>query len=182
MLNYMLNSSIGFAWGVRAATLLSAVCLLAGNLLVTFPSKPPRTAQRSYPVKTMRDWPYLLTVLTGFIMLLETYFPSYFVQLFAKKHGVSKTFTFYSLALIHGASVIARIGVNAYANRFGAINLFAASCILNGFVIFGMLGCNTPVGLVLFSIFHGFFFGATVSLYLPVVVDLAPSEADLGYV
>ncbi|KAF8329279.1 major facilitator superfamily domain-containing protein [Amanita rubescens] len=78
MLNYMLNSSIGFAWSIRAAAFLSAALLLVGNLMITVPPSPSVTAsERKSSLKSMRDWPYLLTVMSGFIMLLEMYFPIY---------------------------------------------------------------------------------------------------------
>ncbi|PFH53669.1 hypothetical protein AMATHDRAFT_906 [Amanita thiersii Skay4041] len=171
----------GFAWGVRIATLFSGVCLFVGNLLISVPPLPPTTpSERKHSIKSMRDWPYILTVVGSFFVQLETYFPIYFVQLFAKMHGVPEKLTFYSLALINVTNMISRIAVNYYANRFGAINLYIISCVLNGCVIFGMLGCGTPVGLVLFSLFHGLFFGSIISLYPPVVVELAPSEADMG--
>ncbi|TFY78600.1 hypothetical protein EWM64_g5410 [Hericium alpestre] len=45
---------------------------------------------------------------------------------------------------------------------------------------FAMLGCVTPAGLLLFVIFYGFFFGASVAMYLPVIDALTPSGADKG--
>ncbi|PFH53670.1 hypothetical protein AMATHDRAFT_907 [Amanita thiersii Skay4041] len=183
MLNYLFHSKVGFGWGVRIAALFSGVCLLVGNLAISVPPPSPTPpSERKHSMKSMRDWPYLLTVVTGFVILLETYFPVYFVQLFAKMHGVSQTLTFYCLALINVANMISRVGVNYYANKFGAINLFIISCALNGGVIFGMLGAGTAPGLVLFSLFHGLFFGSTLSLYYPMIVDMAPSEADMGKV
>ena len=149
----MLNSSIGFAWSVRAAALLSTVCLLVGNLIITVPPIPSVTSsERKSSLKSMRDWPYILTVISGFIMLLESYFPVYFVQLYASRHGVSKTLTFYCISIINISGMFSRIVVGVCAKRFGAINLSIASCALNGFVLFGMLWCNTSYGLVLFSI------------------------------
>ncbi|KAF8624636.1 hypothetical protein AX15_005790 [Amanita polypyramis BW_CC] len=183
MLNYMLNSPIGFAWSVRVVALLSAVCLLGGNMMITVPPNPPLPpSERKSSLEGMRDWPYLLIATSGFIMLLATYFPVYFVQLYASSHGVSETLTFYSLSIINIVGVFSRVGANAYAERFGTINLSIASCSLNGFVIIGMLGSNTPYGLVLFSVFYGFFFGSTISLFLPVVAYVAPSDADMGKV
>ncbi|KAF8625298.1 hypothetical protein AX15_005432, partial [Amanita polypyramis BW_CC] len=183
MLNYMLNSSIGFAWSVRAVTLLLTVCLLVGNLMITVPPRPSvAPSERSSTIKAMRDWPYVLTVVSGFVMLLASYFPVYFVQLYAWRHGVSKTLTTYSLCIMNIAGCFSRIGINACAKRLGAINLSIACCALNGFVLFGLLGSDTAYGLVLFSIFYGAFFGSTISLFLPVVAYLAPSEADIGKV
>ncbi|KAF8625306.1 hypothetical protein AX15_005438 [Amanita polypyramis BW_CC] len=183
MLNYMLNSPIGFAWSVRVAALLSAVCLFVGNVMITVPPRPLLLAsERKSSLKSMHDWPYILTVISGFIMLLASYFPIYFVQLYASSHGVSEFLTFYSLSIMNIAGIVSRIGTNACAKRLGAINLSIASCASNGVVILGMLGSNTSYGLVLFSIFYGFFFGSTISLFLPVVAHLAPSDADIGKV
>jgi len=43
-----------------------------------------------------------------------------------------------------------------------------------------MLGCGRPVGLILFAIFYGFFFGATISVYLPLIASLGASDVDIG--
>ncbi|TFK38855.1 MFS general substrate transporter [Crucibulum laeve] len=183
MLNQLIHSDSGFQWGVRASAFVVAGCLVIGNALISI---PPQVSSTSIPRKTnssgahIQDWPYLLTLLSGFMAQLGTYFPLFYVQLFAENRNVSKTLTFYSLAIMNIASIFGRVIPNYFADRWGAINIFILCVALNGLVGFAMLGCGTVSGLVLFCIFYGFFFGSTISLYLPVVTTLAPQQADMG--
>ncbi|KAM6499704.1 MFS general substrate transporter [Amanita muscaria] len=182
MLNYLLHSGIGFAWSIRATALLSAVCLLIANLMITVPPRVnvSQSGQKKSQ-KSLLHWPYILLSMSAFSSVLGCYFPLYLVQLFAVKHGISDTLVFYSLAIANLSSMFSRIGANVCVKRFGAFNLAVISCALSGCVTFGLLGCYTPVGLVLFSIFYGAFFGSTFSVYSLLLVQVAPSE-DTGKV
>jgi len=181
MLNQCIHSKAGFAWGVRASAFVVTGCFALGHMLISIPpqSQPsdvPKTSGKSY----LRDLPYLFTLLSGFMAQLGTYFPIFYVQLFAKNHDVPQTLTFYSLAIMNMASIFGRVIPNYFADRLGAINVFIVCVALNGLVGFAMLGCGHIAGLILFCIFYGFFFGSTISLYLPVVAMLTPREADMG--
>ncbi|PPR02159.1 hypothetical protein CVT26_012120 [Gymnopilus dilepis] len=181
ILNQLIHSKPGFAWGVRASAFIITGCFTLGHAL-TF--VPPRlqspTAVGVNKESSLRYPPYLLTLLSGFIAQLGTYFPIFYVQLFAKDHNVTQTLMFYSLAIMNVGSFFGRIIPNFFADRMGAINVFIVCVALNGLVGFAMLGCGHVVGLVLFCLLYGFFFRSTISLYLPVVAALAPREADMG--
>ncbi|KAF4618328.1 hypothetical protein D9613_011587 [Agrocybe pediades] len=184
MLNQLIELKTGFAWGVRAAAFLTLGCSVCGHLLIYVPPRPA-SAGRAVTTKAnnyilLRNLPYLLTLLSGFIGQLGTYFPVFYVQLFAEQHGISHTLAFYALAILNGAGVFGRIIPNHLADRYGVIEVYIICSALCGFVGFAMLGCGSPPGLVLFCIFYGFFFNSATSLYIPLAAAIIPKGADVG--
>jgi len=183
MLNRLFHSSVGFAWGVRAAAFVVLGCSALGHCLISIPPQShSHTAPHRYEGSALKHVPYLFTLVSGFLGTLGAYFPIFYVQLFAEAHNVGHQLPFYSLAILNLGSVLGRVIPNYLADRLGAINVFVPCIALNGFVGFAMFGCGHPAGLVLFCLIYGFFFGSTIGLYLPVVATMAPREADMGKV
>ncbi|KIL66461.1 hypothetical protein M378DRAFT_160927 [Amanita muscaria Koide BX008] len=181
MLNYLFNSGIGFAWSIRTTALLSTVCLLIANLVITVPPRVNHSlSSQKSPQKSLLHWPYILICMSVFFTVLGCYFPLYLVQLFAAKHGMSGTLVFYSLAIINICSMCSRICAPACVKKIGLFKLSIISCTLNGCATFGMLACYTPAGLVLFSICYGTLYGSTLSLSTSLIVHVASTE-NTGY-
>ncbi|KAF9558815.1 MFS general substrate transporter [Agrocybe pediades] len=186
MLNQLIQLRTGFAWGVRAAAFLTLGCSVCGHLLIYVPPHVASPRTGDVPTKAqnsilLRNPPYLLTLLSGFIGQLGTYFPVFYVQLFAQRHNVSSTLTFYAIAILNVAGIFGRIVPNYFADRYGVIEGFIVCSGLSGFVGFAMLGCGSSAGLVLFCIFYGFFFNSTISLYIPLAAAITPKGADVGF-
>ncbi|KAA1467719.1 MFS general substrate transporter [Dentipellis sp. KUC8613] len=178
LLNYLIHGHVGFIWGIRIAAFVSLALFIIGNLLIYIPAMPPRPA--SPPPTTLTDSVYILTVIWGFVASLGMYFPAFYVQLFARRHGIAESLAFYSVAIMNGASVLGRVVPSYLADKWGKMEVFVVCATFGGIVGFAMLGCATPVGLVLFVLVYGFFFGASVALYLPVIDALTPAGMDKG--
>ncbi|EGO18799.1 hypothetical protein SERLADRAFT_480462 [Serpula lacrymans var. lacrymans S7.9] len=128
----------------------------------------------------MWDRSYIIVLLMGFVSSIGTWFPLFYVQLFAEQHGIVPELAFYSIAIINVSNIPGRIIPNWLGDRFGALEVYIPCTLCCGAVGFALLGCTTPYGVVLFSIFYGFFFGPTISLYLPVIASLSPKGVDIG--
>ncbi|KAJ7099927.1 MFS general substrate transporter [Mycena belliarum] len=185
MLNQMIHHGPGFRWAVRAAAFLATGCFIAANGLITMlPPPPPTTA--AHPelslVKSIANIPFSLTVFAGGVAQLGTLFPTFYLQTFAQTHNFSSALTFYAPVILNVSTILGRIIPNVFADRWGALEVYIVCVGANGLIGFVMLGSNHTAGLVLFSVFFGFFFGSTISLYLPVVAGLVPREADMGII
>ncbi|EJD00211.1 MFS general substrate transporter [Fomitiporia mediterranea MF3/22] len=183
MLNYFLNGRVGFAWGVRIAAFITLGCCVLGIMLMVEPPRPPRPANQAN--KTSRasglwDLPYVMIMWGAFLASLATYFPIFYVQLFAVLHGIDQTLAFYSVAILNASCIFGRIVPNYLADKFGAMNAFMGCLGLCGPVTIAMLACGHPVGLVLFTIFYGFFVGGILSVYLPMIASLKTNPAIIG--
>ncbi|KAJ7458721.1 major facilitator superfamily domain-containing protein [Mycena galericulata] len=181
MLNQMIHHGPGFQWAVRAAAFLITGCFGVAHFLVTIIPPPPteRRGGRTL-IRSIAKLPYLLTLLAGFLIQLGALFPTFYLQTFAQKHDLSESLTFYGPVIMNASSIFGRIIPNFFADHWGPLEVYIVCVGANGLVGFAMLGAGNIAGLVLFSIFFGFFFGSTVALYLPVVAVLAPQEADMG--
>ncbi|KAJ7656808.1 major facilitator superfamily domain-containing protein [Mycena polygramma] len=182
MLNQMIHHGPGFGWAVRAAAFLTTGCLAIGNFMVTV--MPPTThteSQAKQPLlRTIADLPYLLTLLAGFVAQLGTFFPTFYLQTFAQTHNYSPSLTFYAPVILNVAAIFGRIIPNFCADRWGTLEVYIVCVGANGLAGLIMLAGGHTAGLILFSIFFGFFFGSTIALYLPVVAMLVPRQADMG--
>ncbi|KAF9476887.1 MFS general substrate transporter [Pholiota conissans] len=185
MLNQLVHHGPGFRWAVRAVGFVVAGCFGLGNALIAIP--PPSAASThsnaSTSIKVIwTDLPFILTLISGFVAQLGTFFPIFYIQVFASGHGLSKSLTFYSLAIINVSSIFGRIVPNFFADRFGVLNTFIICVGINGAVGFLMLLASHTAGLVIFCILYGFFFGSTISLYMPAVAYISPTKANMGAV
>jgi fucose permease len=133
MLNQLINSNVGFVWGVRAAAFITLGCFILGNALIFIPRKTTVPALRSgqstpqslSPVKSsMWDTPYVITLFSAFLLSLGSNTPTFYVQLFAETQGVDKTFAFNSLAILNAGSIVGRVLPSFFADRFGALNVY----------------------------------------------------------
>lgn len=99
MLNNTLNGRIGFANGVRAsAALVSGLLFLACFLIK--PRFPPSKASTTFLAtakKCAHDPAYIFGTAGLTIFAIGFYYPLFYLQLDSAMHGLSKTFSFYSV-------------------------------------------------------------------------------------
>ena len=133
MLNKLIHSTIGFAWGIRISGFFIAACFLVGNGLIRVPPSPNKTqgAVKKTGGKTI-DRPFGLILIAAFIGQLGLYFPLFYAQLLARENGISENLAFYSLAIINGAGIVGRILPNRLSHYVGVINMSLISGICAG--------------------------------------------------
>lgn len=132
MLNHLINSDIGFAWGVRATAFISLGCFVIGNALIFVPRNPissssmPEHSREAITASKPPLWdiPYVLTLVSAFLLSLGSNTPTFYVQLFAETKGVDKAFVFNSLAIMNAGSIVGRIVPSWFADKLGAINVY----------------------------------------------------------
>ena len=130
-LNHLFNSHIGFAWGVRAVGFITLGCFVLGNMLISVPSKPaklpatPEPPSQSLGLKPpLFDTPYVLILISAFLLSLGSNTPTFYIQLFAQTKGVKMNVTFNTLAIMNAGSIFGRIAPSWFADKVGAINVY----------------------------------------------------------
>lgn len=117
MLNNTLFSPLGFGNSVRAsAGLVSGMLLIACSLM--HPRLPPPQQTLGFAQaarKFVRDPAYVFATMGLSIFTVGYYFPYFYLQLDATKHGLSTTFSFYS---VRDASILAIPAVGADCDRY----------------------------------------------------------------
>ncbi|EJD00237.1 MFS general substrate transporter [Fomitiporia mediterranea MF3/22] len=184
MLNKLLHGTIGFAWAVRITSFIILGCSIVGNLLIVEPKlihSQPLHRKEEHTALPIWDLIFALILISAFIASLGTYFPIFYIQLFAKMHGIDDNLAFYSVAILNAACMIGRVGLNLFADRFGPMNVLIVCLSVCGGVVLAMFGCTRAVGLVLFAILlNGFPWTIVLSVYLPTIAALRQDNVDIG--
>jgi len=81
---------------------------------------------------------------------------------------------------LNGASFFGRIIPSLLVQRLGVYNLIIPCVLICGILTFCLLAIHDAAGIVLFSVFYGFFSGAFVSLLSPMVSSLARNFSEIG--
>ncbi|KAG9226672.1 hypothetical protein CCMSSC00406_0006103 [Pleurotus cornucopiae] len=179
MLNRLFHGSFGFHNGVRASAGMNLGLLLLANVLMK-PRLPPKKTASIHVKAFIRDIPYVFVVFSGFLCMTAMFIPIFFLQLKVVKGGMNRTFAFYSISIMNGASVVGRLIPGFFVQRFGVINLM----VVNTFGIIALMFCfmvvKTVAGVVCFAIFFGLFSGSVVTLMPPLLASLARDFNEIG--
>lgn len=92
------------------------------------PVQPPATPAQSslsLPLKPpLFDTPYVLILISAFLLSLGSNTPTFYIQLFAQTKGVKKSVTFNTLAIMNAGSIFGRIAPSWFADKVGAMNVY----------------------------------------------------------
>ncbi|KAI0920152.1 hypothetical protein AcW1_001970 [Taiwanofungus camphoratus] len=184
MLNQLFKSSVGFAWGVRAATFMTLGLLIIANLSMTtrLPSAKQRPPGSSMPKLSsiLTDPPYMITQVGIFLGLWGVFLPYFYLQLWVNLHGLSPNLAFYTIAILNAGSVPGRTLPNFIADYVGRFNMILPVSFCTGGLMFAMFGATTPGAVIVFSILYGFFAGAYIALLPPTLATMAKSADEIG--
>ncbi|KAG2122861.1 major facilitator superfamily domain-containing protein [Suillus cothurnatus] len=161
MLNNLLNGHLGFANGVRASAGLVSALLLVACLCMRTRLDPPTTPVNYIAAakKCLCDVPFIFAMAGAFLVQTGFYYPLFFLQLDSMKHGISTTFSFYSLVILNASSCVGRFTSGYIAAYTGVPNLTVISAISCGLIIFGTVGLSSLTSVVILGILYGYFSG-----------------------
>ncbi|KAG2118698.1 major facilitator superfamily domain-containing protein [Suillus discolor] len=182
MLNNLINGPLGFSNGVRVSAGLISLFLLTACLCMRTRLDPPVTPV-NYIVaarKCIRDVPFVLLIIGGFLFQIGFYYPLFFFQLDSIKHGISVHFSFYSLVILNGFNCLGRLTSGFIARFTGVVNLATVAAILCSMLIFGMIGLSSLASVVVLGVIYGFLSGMNVAMLTPLMATLTPDVSELG--
>ncbi|KAJ7122233.1 major facilitator superfamily domain-containing protein [Mycena epipterygia] len=182
MLNNTLHTRLGFPNAVRAsAGLLTALLLISCCLMR--PRLPPAPTQPPFWKSLRRfgrDRAYILATTGMLTFALGLYFPLFYLQLDAVKHGINQTFSFYSLVIMNTSSFVGRLAPGFVARRFGIINMVAAASGCGAVLIFCMIALRSIASVVVIGVLYGFCAGVFITLLAPLLAVLTEDMGELG--
>ncbi|KAG2149283.1 major facilitator superfamily domain-containing protein [Suillus clintonianus] len=182
MLNNLLNGRLGFGNGVRASAGLVSVLLLIACLCMRTRLDPPITPANYITAarKCIRDAPFLFAIAGGLFFQTGFYYPLFFFQLDSIKHGLSITFSFYSLVILNVSNCVARVTSGFIATFTGVPNLIIVATISGGVLTLGMIGLSSLASVVVLGVMYGYFAGLYIAMIAPLVATLTPDLSELG--
>ncbi|KZS92112.1 MFS general substrate transporter, partial [Sistotremastrum niveocremeum HHB9708] len=181
--------SIGFGSAMRAHAGMNAALWISAALLMSMPRELQKK-QASSRVKIhevlvpfLRDGPYMM-VTVGYAFR-QVGFPKLtllfgFIQLFSITKGFSSSFSFYTIAILNGSSILGRLFPNYFADRFGVILTVIPFTFAMSITMLSFLAAHTPVSFALVCATYGFSFGAFFGLLPTVLASLARSPSEVG--
>ncbi|KAJ7464109.1 major facilitator superfamily domain-containing protein [Mycena latifolia] len=181
MLNNTLHSRLGFGNAVRtSAGLISGLSLLACLLMhPRFPPSPTPPFWRSLR-RFSRDPAYIFATLSGTIFDVGFYFPIFYLQLDAIKHGISPSLSFYSLVIMNSASFVVRLVPAFFASKLGIINMVVAASGCGAVLMLSMIALKTVTSVVVIAVLYGFSSGVWIPLLPPLLAVLTDDLGELG--
>ncbi|KAF9226205.1 MFS general substrate transporter [Gyrodon lividus] len=183
MLNKLLNGSVGFKAGVRMSAALVTILLFFSCLLMR---ARYGTTQKTTSVnfwqpakKCLTEVPSLLTIL-GFTCFQTGYlYPFFYFQVDSLRHGLSTSFSFYSLVIINVGSFIGRFTAGLVTPFTGIINLTIITIVVCAVLIVGMIWLSTAASVVVLGVLYGIFSGMNIAM-MPPMLALTSDPAELG--
>ncbi|KAJ7626803.1 major facilitator superfamily domain-containing protein, partial [Roridomyces roridus] len=177
MLNNTLHDDhLGFGSAVRMSAGLVGGLLLIACLLMHPRLPPPQThlPLRKSISRFVRDVPCMLTV--G-----AYYFPLFYLQLEAVKHGIDEHVAFYTLVILNASGFFGRLLPGFLPNRLGVIDIATlSSAVVAVFILCLLALSKTMVGVLVFSVLCGFFGGMFFTTMPPIIAVLTPNIEGLG--
>ncbi|KAJ7347874.1 MFS general substrate transporter [Mycena albidolilacea] len=182
MLNHTLRSQLGFGNAVRASAgliggLLIISCLLMRTRLP--PSKQPSNLSQSL-WKFARDKPYMSGTLGIGIYTIGFYYPLFYLQLDAIKHGIDPTFAFYAIVIMNTSSFAGRLFPGLVLHLWGVKSMITVASGCGAILILVMIATHNTASVVTIGILYGFFAGCIVTLIGPLMVVLTDDMSELG--
>ncbi|KAI0708179.1 major facilitator superfamily domain-containing protein [Cerioporus squamosus] len=183
MLNNLLNNpSIGFATAARANAGLIAGLLLVSCLLMRSRLAPPKKSVHLWTVakRFAKDKPYVFAALGMALFIIGFYFPLFYLQLDAVRHGVDETFAFYSLVILNACSFFGRLAPGVVANRVGSGNIVVVFTFICAVTIFGLIGLGSVASVVVIAVIYGLASGVYITMLAPFLATLTDDFSELG--
>ncbi|KIK99138.1 hypothetical protein PAXRUDRAFT_132730 [Paxillus rubicundulus Ve08.2h10] len=182
MLNNTINGQLGFARGVRASAglvsgLLLVACVLMRSRLLPSESRTNFVAATR---KCGHDSAFIFGCLGLTICVVGFYYPLFYLQLNSARHGLGRTFSFYSLVIMNASSFIGQLSSGLLVGYLGVPTVILIATFCSTALLFGLIGVHTVGGVVAFGVLYGYFAGIFQALWAPVMALLTPDLSELG--
>ncbi|KAH7363427.1 major facilitator superfamily domain-containing protein [Plectosphaerella cucumerina] len=178
---------LGLPATFRTLAYMSAGVLAFSCLTFARVAAGPRraTSRRLLDLRLLRDRRFLVMLVSGTVAMTG-FLPRYFlVPASAVSQGVDVAYAAWLLGLMNGLSIVGRLGVGAFADRYGKLTALIASFVLCGIghlafwlpaVLVGA-GDEKPIALMtMFVIFTGLLGSGFVSIMPVVTADIFGAE------
>ncbi|KAH7926684.1 MFS general substrate transporter [Leucogyrophana mollusca] len=182
MLNNLLNGPVGFANGIRASAGLVSGLLAIACLLMRTRLPPPQTPAHYFLAakRCSRDLPFILATAGSAFGSVGIYFPLFYLQLDSATHGLSQSFSFYTLVILNASNFVGRSTSGIIAKYTKVPILMILSATGCSVLIFGMIGLSNIPKFIVLEIIYGYFAGVYIAMSAPLMPILTTDMSELG--
>ncbi|PKS05115.1 hypothetical protein jhhlp_008482 [Lomentospora prolificans] len=185
-----LVTKVGFGWAVRVMGFIClAMCLFA---LVSIrpridPKKSAKLREMGFSLwlfidtTAFRDREFILFSIGIFFNNLSFFQAPYYIQSYARSHGMQgNNLVHYLLAIMNASSLPGRVVPSFAADKFGVVPTFAVVCALSSASVFYWISVTNTAGNLAFSVLYGFTSGGVVALGAVVLTTVTTDMSRLG--
>ncbi|KZS92116.1 MFS general substrate transporter [Sistotremastrum niveocremeum HHB9708] len=188
MLNNLLASGKSFGVTVRINAGMNTALLLIACLIMKDPRSGTSMSTKKAHVSARalsKDINYALLVLGAFLLSATSFYCelAVYIQLFCITKGFPKTFSFYSLSILNGSSLLGRTIPPIISDKYtGPVPMLIATAFGIAITLFGYLGVRDHhIGdLTGVTILSGFFYGGFSSMVGPAYASTAKNGGEIG--
>ncbi|TFK23315.1 MFS general substrate transporter [Coprinopsis marcescibilis] len=172
----------GFGGTVRITSYIVVALLVIANCLMAVPTKRWNTRfSRPSLVEYLREVHYAAAIGAIFLVFLTMWFPQYYMEEFAVRHGVNPNFAFYSLALIALGGMMGRVVMGFAADKLGPWNLLVPVTFMVGLTVCLVMTLKTAAALGIVGLIYGFMSASWLSLLITALSSLAVRQSEMGH-
>ncbi|CAG8077375.1 unnamed protein product [Penicillium salamii] len=175
-----LQKKVGFAWATRA---LGFVCFGTTCISVSIMRQrfQPKEKRKLFQFSVLKEPAFTIFAIAMFMGFLGFYNFLFYVQSYAIETGiVDSNLGFYLLSMLNAASTFGRIAPNFLADHIGPLNMLTPAVTITAILAFVWIRVHTVPGIIILSVFYGFFSGGFVSLPPVVMASMTPDVRNLG--
>ncbi|TEB18981.1 MFS general substrate transporter [Coprinellus micaceus] len=189
---------LGFVRTVRASAAMVSGLLIVACLLIRQREKPgdrqragggtsKNTNVWDIVTGSAKDLPFMCFCISLAVFSIGFYYPIFYLQLDAIKHGVDEGFSFYVLTITNVGCLVGGLLPAVLVKAFGEEAIVVGSAIATAASVFAILGLkdlvtsgNSLISTVVIAVVYGLFIGMFFALQGPIVSVLTPDASTLG--
>lgn len=177
---YKLVFTIGFGWATRVLGFIALGTLIFPVVLMKQRIKPPKP-RALWDIEAFTDWPFIVFVGGAFLGFVGLYTALFYISYFGQVTGItSDEMAFYLVPILNAASVFGRTLPNWLSDKTGPLNIIIPGAFICGILLLCFLSVHTLAGIVVNTIFIGFFSGVFIALPPVLFVALTADKSKVG--
>ncbi|KAH9841219.1 Major Facilitator Superfamily [Teratosphaeria destructans] len=177
---YKLLGEVGFGWAVRILGFTALATLIVPLLCMQMRVKPPK-ARALFDMTAFTDLPYMVLVLACAIGFIALYVGIFYFSYFGESTGITDaSLSFYLIPILNAGSVFGRTVPNYLADKIGPLNVITPGAFLVGVILLCNLAVTGVAGIVITTLFFGFFSGIFIALPPVLFVVFTKDRTKIG--
>lgn len=177
---YRLIQTAGFGWSTRALGFIALATLILPVLIMKPRFTPPK-ARSLFDPTAFTDVPYIVFVIGCTMGFVGLYVALFFISFYGVAAGItSEEMAFYLVPILNAASVFGRTLPNWLSDKIGPLNVIIPGAFICAILVFCLIPVHNLGGIVVVTLFVGFFTGIFIALPSVIFVVLTADKSRVG--
>ncbi|WPG98119.1 Hypothetical protein R9X50_00090500 [Acrodontium crateriforme] len=171
---------LSFGWSVRILGFTALATLILPITVMKMRVKPGKV-RTMIDLTAFTDVPYMTFVVGSLIGFIGLYVGLFYISFFGQQTGITDpSLSFYLVPILNVGSVFGRTLPNWLSDKIGPLNVICPGAFLVGTVLLCNLAVHNAAGLIVNTLFFGFFSGIFIALPPVLFVALTKDKSKIG--